>query len=258
MSEKRQGDLEAQVLVRGYAVTHPRDLDLPRRALAGYSQLAYAARGVMEVETPEGRWVAPPLRALWIPAGVQHSVHMAGEVAVRTLYFKRGLGRGRVPRTCRAVGVTPLLRQLILHAARTAPLYRDRAQHQRLAQVIVDQLEVADAVALQLPWPRDERAQRLARSIVETPGRSLAELTVAIGASKRTLERAFVRDTALTLGRWHQRARLLAAIRGLARGRDVLTVALDVGYQSASAFVAAFRKQLGTTPGRYFHVGHPT
>jgi AraC-like DNA-binding protein len=29
-------------------------------------------------------------------------------------------------------------------------------------------------------------------------------------------------------------------------------VALDVGYETASAFVAAFRRELGRTPGRYF------
>jgi AraC-like DNA-binding protein len=42
------------------------------------------------------------------------------------------------------------------------------------------------------------------------------------------------------------------ALRRLAEGAPVTAVALDVGYQTPSAFVAAFRRELGTTPGRYF------
>ena len=68
----------------------------------------------------------------------------------------------------------------------------------------------------------------------------------------RTLERVFLRETAMPLGRWRRRARLISALRLLAEGLDVTRVAVDVGYQASSAFIAAFRRELGTTPGRYF------
>jgi AraC-like DNA-binding protein len=32
----------------------------------------------------------------------------------------------------------------------------------------------------------------------------------------------------------------------------VTSVALDLGYETPSAFIAMFRRALGTTPGRYF------
>jgi AraC-like DNA-binding protein len=38
----------------------------------------------------------------------------------------------------------------------------------------------------------------------------------------------------------------------LAQGRPVTVVALDVGYDSPSAFIAMFKRTLGTTPRRYF------
>src|SRR3546814_4758502 len=44
------------------------------------SQFLYAATGVMAVSTPNGAWVAPPERAVWIPAGTPHSVRMVGAV----------------------------------------------------------------------------------------------------------------------------------------------------------------------------------
>jgi AraC-like DNA-binding protein len=43
-------------------------------------------------------------------------------------------------------------------------------------------------------------------------------------------------------------------MRLLAGGAPVTTVALEVGYESTSAFIAAFARALGTTPGRYYRV----
>jgi AraC-like DNA-binding protein len=75
------------------------------------------------------------------------------------------------------------------------------------------------------------------------------------GFSVRTLERRFAAETGMTFGQWRRHARLLEALRLLAAGRAVKTVARDAGYRSASAFVAAFSDTFGTTPGRYFGDG---
>lgn len=75
------------------------------------------------------------------------------------------------------------------------------------------------------------------------------------GGSKRTLERLFGDETGLSLGRWRQRMRLIESLRLLAEGLSVTRVALEVGYRSPSAYVSAFRRELGTTPGRYFANG---
>jgi len=242
------------LLLRSYAATHPTNVGIPARSYEGWDQLAYASRGVMSVVTSQGTWVVPPHRAVWIPAGVVHSVQMSGRVAVRTLFFRSRLSGGRLPRTCLAVNVSPLVRELVLHASRRSTLRRDKAADRRLAQVILDQLETLPAEPLQLPMPNDPRARKAAELLQAEPGEraSLAEVTRAIGASKRTLERLFLGETHMTLGRWRQRLRLVEALRLLATGHAVTRVALDVGYQSPSAFISAFRRELGTTPGRYF------
>ena len=46
--------------------------------------------------------------------------------------------------------------------------------------------------------------------------------------------------------------RLQAALHLLADGEQVGTVARLVGYDRASAFVAAFRRETGMTPATYF------
>ena len=72
------------------------------------------------------------------------------------------------------------------------------------------------------------------------------------GATSRTLTRLFRSETGLSFSQWRQQFRILEALRRLGRGQAVTTVALELGYDSPSAFIAMFRKALGKTPGQYF------
>jgi len=218
-----------------------------------WAQLVYACEGVMSVQTDEGTWVVPSHRGVWIPAGVEHAIAMSGWVAMRTLYIAPALVRG-LPRRCCVVAVPPLLRELILHAVAQGALRRDVREQRRLVDFLLDQLRALPAMPLELPMPRDARALRLARRWQEHPGAPppVDELARGAGASRRTLERLFQRETGMSLGRWRQQARLLHAMRLLARGEAVTSTALEVGYESPSAFIAAFTQVMGTTPGRYY------
>jgi AraC-like DNA-binding protein len=215
-------------------------------------QLVFASRGVMTVRTRQGVWVVPPLRAVWIPAQTPHSVAMSGAVSMRTLYFLPRLGRA-LPKKCFVMNVTPLLRELILHACRFPRLSKKAPAHRRIIEVIVDQLEAVHSIPLQLPHPSDSRARRVVQALLRNPGdqRTLERLCKDCGASKRTVQRLFIRETKMTFGKWRQQLRLLHSMQLLASGEKVTAAALEAGYSSASAFISMFRKQLGTTPMRY-------
>ena len=206
----------------------------------------------MTIRTRNGIWVVPPLRAVWIPAHTLHSVEMSGKVSMRTLYFLPKLCRGLAAK-CVVINVSPLLKELILHACKFSKLNRKAVTERRIIEVLVDQLKVIEAVPLQLPYPVDARALKVARALSEDPAdkRTLEELCADCGASKRTVQRLFLEGTKMTFARWRQQLRLFHAIQILASGEKVTTAALDAGYSSTSAFIAMFRKQLGTTPTQY-------
>lgn len=232
--------------VRGYAVTHPTGAAvLPQSR--GWDQLIYASAGVMTVHTSDGTWVVPPDRAVWVPAGVPHRIEMHGRTAVRTLYFQGGLVE--LPGDCRAVNVSPLLRELIRYAVTRCPLFLDDPAQARLVGVILDQLRELPDAPLRLPLPSDPRARAVAEALSADPATAP---TAAAGASRRTVERLFRTEIGLSVGEYRERARLLAALPRLAQGEPVTRVASAVGYATPSAFGAMFKRVLGVSPTRYF------
>jgi len=217
------------------------------------AQLLYASSGVMTVATEIGVWIVPPLRAVWIPAYTNHQIQASGPVAMRTLYIQPQIITG-LPDKCCVVAVTPLLRELILHVV-ALPVHDELIDaDQRLMQVILDQIQVMNIAPLELPIPQDSRLKKIYTHLAAEPGdkRTLADWGKTVGATGRTLARRFRLETGLTFGQWRQQIRILEALKRLALKEPVITVAIDLGYDSPSAFISMFKKALGKTPGQYF------
>jgi AraC-like DNA-binding protein len=177
---------------------------------------------------------------------------MSGEVALRNLYIRER--RAAALQTCSVVNVTPLLRELIVRTTLVGALDAAIPAQKRLIGVILDELKLLTAVPLQLPLPRDPRAAQFAALAEGEPGGKAPtrKMLRQCGASRRTLDRLFRAETAMSLGQWLRRQKLMHALRLLAAGEGVNAIALELGYNSASAFIAMFRRELGQTPMRYF------
>jgi AraC-like DNA-binding protein/quercetin dioxygenase-like cupin family protein len=218
-----------------------------------HGQLLYPADGAITVWTEDGVWVIPPQRALWVPGGIPHDTMATSDVALRTLLVEPERLTA-LPQSCCAVNITPLMRELILHAMDIPAVYDVTGADGRFMGVILDQLERLPLAPLHLPMPRDPRIKRISDILLEHPDdtRTLDDWAVSCGASARTLSRLFVSETRLTFGAWRKQVRLLKAIELLAADTPVTQVALDLGYESPSAFIAMFRRSLGDSPARYF------
>lgn len=216
-------------------------------------QLTYAIQGVLHVHTAAGSFVAPPQRAIWIPAGLEHEVHSSPHTEMRSLYLDDGSADPQ-PGSCRVLGVDALTRELIRSFSQLPVEYDEQGAEGRLAQVLLDRLRAAPQVHLSLPLPSDPRLRTLCHRLQAQPDddRTLAAWGERLGTSEKTLSRLFLRDTGLTFRAWRQRLRLLGALTPLEQGQRVTDVALLCGYDSTSAFIAAFRQQFGATPGEFF------
>jgi AraC-like DNA-binding protein len=182
---------------------------------------------VLSVRTAEATWVLPTTRALWIPARLPHETASdGGRATMRSLYIRPGLFPVSWAETDRPtpVAASPLMAELIGYLGEP-DLGASRRWH-------------AEALRAN---PADQR--------------TLREWGHEVGASERTLARAFAAEAGVPFGRWRTLLRLQAALSMLAAGEPVSRVAGRVGYDTPSAFVAAFRRETGQTPGSLFKDG---
>lgn len=223
------------------------------------AQLLHALSGVMTVITGEGSWVVPPQHALWLPSGVVHQSRCWGDVALRTLYVEPEAAGG-LPATCRLLEVSPLLRALINEAV-TLPIEYDVAGRDgQVMGLALAEIGRMPALPLSAPMPRDRRLARICEAILRDPGndQDLEHWARVGGLGRRTLTRLFRQETEMSFAEWRQQVRLMEALTRLAAGEPVTTVALDLGYDSPSAFSAMFRRIMGISPREYLRWTEPS
>ena len=224
-------------------------------------QLVYGAQGVMTVDTrghdhggPEQgeTWVVPPQRAVWLPPGIEHRIQTSSQVKFRTLYVAAEAAAA-MPQRCLAFAITPLLRELILRATELPVEYDEHGAPGRVMQLILDELASLISLPYNLPMPASKVLSRICRAIIENPNDriTIEELGSRHGTTTRTLARRFRRETGMSFSEWRRRARLLRALAWIAEGRPILAVALDLGYDSPSAFSAMFKREFGLPPTQY-------
>ncbi|MCC7272505.1 MAG: helix-turn-helix transcriptional regulator [Alphaproteobacteria bacterium] len=233
----------------------PKDF-APGHVIAPHShpraQLVHAVAGLMWVEVPAGTWAVPPRCALWIPAGVRHSLRMVGAVAMRTIYVDTA-AVADLPRGCTVIEVSPLLRELIVAATAEPVEYDEAGRGGHIIALLLDELRAAPTAPVHLPMPRDRRLARLCAALLAAPARddTLEDWGAAVGASGRTLARRFRAETGMSFAQWRRRARVVLALARLAEGEAVGSIARALGYASPSAFTATFRRTIGRAPGAY-------
>jgi len=214
-------------------------------------QVVWVSSGVANVRIRDGRtWVLPPSLALWLPAGLQHTAGASALTTMRSAYLRPDRCPLHLPEPT-VLAVPGLLRELITHLGddTLAPDARQRAE-----AVVFDLVRPVSVTTIGVPEPTDERLRPIAAGLRADPAddRELAHWGRQVGASARNLARLFLADTGLTFGQWRTQLRVQAALPLLADGMAVNRVAGRVGYATPSAFVAAFRRAVGVSPGAYF------
>jgi AraC-like DNA-binding protein len=217
-----------------------------------WSQLVYASEGVIAVESQNACWIVPTSRAIWVPAGQPHSIKMHGRVFLQTVYFESRPDTG-IDLSCAAYEITSLIRELIVHVCGIGIVKSDSAEHRNLIEFMIFQIRKLTRFPLMVPMPSDPRAKQLASRLIDNPGtnQSLAELCEECGTSLRTMQRVFSQELGLPLSRWRSQVTMMHALQLLASERNITEVALELGFESVSAFIYSFRKYLGVSPGQY-------
>ncbi|MFI5779670.1 AraC family transcriptional regulator [Nocardia sp. NPDC051570] len=227
-------------------------------------QIVWASQGVLTVEIDGGTWVLPPTRALWIPGGRPHRTGTSAGADMRGIFIEPDRCPIAFPDPT-LLRVDRLLHELFDHLTTGSMPPGDRAEpietpgvatdrRSRAETVVFDLLEPVEVIPVGAPTPADPRARVVAEALLRDPAddRTLEQFAPAAAASPRTLARIFLAETGITFGQWRTQIRLAASLPLLAAGLPMNRIADRVGYGTASAYVAAFRRAVGISPGRYF------
>ena len=211
------------------------------------AQLLYACEGVMLASTPQGKRVIAPFQALWIPAGVEHTITFLSSTKMRSLYFERNEYAGLLDSNqIKVFAATALIRELI------STLFKQqfptaKAEMRHLLLLLARECQSFEADIL---LPEKEPLRSLLNDMLKHRAWSRSAQTMAekLNVTPRTFSRHFLRDTGMNFRDWKHRMRLIFALEQIANGVSVKAAALSAGYSSPSTLCAEFKKLYSSCP----------
>lgn len=225
----------------------------PQHVLAMHShqraQLLYGAEGVIHVETPQGNWIIPPERAVWIPPQVPHKLTMFN-VKTCSLYILEQYSP-RQSQRCEVLAISALLRQLLL----TAPSIDEpfTARDHLLFDLILAELKAAPSINLHLPLPENKELLAICQNFLKEPNIHLSpeQIAAELYMSERHFSRLFKQQVGMPFSKWRQHACVLLSLERLMQNQPIQKIAYDFGFKNPAAFSTMFQRILGLSPSRY-------
>lgn len=220
----------------------------------GPGQLFYSLNGLFVVHSDAGHWVVQPDTVLQLLPGVAYTIRKADPVSVRCITLSEMPSQGLKPESG-LYSLTSLLREL-LEALYVTPVHAGTTDSKALllAELLTEAGMRRDETTYRCRFrPSDPRIAHICDYIYDNldAPRTLQEWATELNNDTRTLHRLFVREFGISFVQWRQQTRLMAALEWLAEGRPIMDVALDLGYQTQSAFAAMFRRNTGITPSEW-------
>jgi AraC-like DNA-binding protein len=217
-----------------------------------WGQLSRISLGLLEVELGPRKLTAPPEYLVWVPADAEHSAYVRQALEYTSAYLGTAQA-ARLPDEACLIPLTPVVGALLddfrLRGVTVVADTWDRRQ----GELLVEHLVRAGWTDSYLPDSADRQLSAILHAIRLDPGdaTTLAEWAERVHSTERTLARRFQRELGMSFVQWRNRVRLLQAFAWLKEDRPVHEIAARLGYGTASAFIAMFRKQVGFAPERY-------
>lgn len=210
----------------------------------------------MRLQAHGSAWSLPPARAALVAAGEPIRLLLNQKMSVCSVLFATSFTPAP-PAALAVFEMTPLARELVLECGRRPDMEEPLSDHGRALfralQMVTWELARTPSPVV-MPIGRSPNVIH-ALALMErhlSEGVRFADIARQVGQSPRTLARNFALEIGMSWSQIVQKMRIIRAIELLAETRSPVTeIALAVGYQSLSAFNAAFRAFTGQTPTAY-------
>lgn len=203
----------------------------------------------MQVETPQGNWIIPPERAVWIPPQTPHQITLF-KVKTCSLY----IDAASMPiqsEGCQVLAISALLRQLLLKAPSLNPPFDAHAR--LIFDLILAELAIAENVPLHLPMPTEPAMLAVCQQFLSAPNIHCSpdQFAQQLHLSERHFSRLFKQQVGLSFSKWRQHACVLLSLEKLMHNQSIQAIAYQFGFSQPAAFSMMFQRILGYPPTRY-------
>lgn len=216
------------------------------------AQFIYASEGAIQMQLGEREWYLPSTQALWIPPANIHSLIARKSVSYVSVFVDPSRLQD-LPDVATLYQPNRLLHELIIASAQYQEDYRTGTAEYRLIEVLLDQLQTLKTGSWSLPMPKSRGLKKIIDDFLSNPviDHSLANYSNCIGASLRTLQRQFRKETGYEFSIWRQNYLVQHAIGLMRQGHSVTRIALDFGYKNSASFSTMFKRTTGSSPKKY-------
>ncbi|MEH6630517.1 MAG: AraC family transcriptional regulator [Halopseudomonas aestusnigri] len=232
------------------------DPEPPKAMTFDRHYLLYSAQGGIRLEAEDRYWILPPSRAAWIPAGTNIKIEIIHRVTCCSILYDTDFINSNISH-CRVLAMPTFAREMVLHTQRWGPDQEALSNHAK--QFFLTLSGVCSELAQEPSevWVPKGKTEPMKRALEFTQNHlgdknSFAEVASASCLSERSLTRIFTQETGMTWGQMQRRMRMIRAMELLGTSDDqIANVALDVGYDSLSAFNRAFKEFSKVTPSEF-------
>lgn len=215
-------------------------------------QLILTLHGGVTCLTEKTYRIIPKNCAVWIPSGLPHSNTATKNSEILLMFIDPKLDY--LPNHCCTLKISNVLREMIVHFDNFPKNYEPGSHPSNFANVILFELSQMPIEKLSLSISGNIKIKMLIDNLINNPDdkKNIEDWAKHFAMSKKTFERFIISETGMTFGRWRQQILLLIAIERLVSGVSVQNTAYELGYNSVSAFITMFKKNLGKTPSYYY------
>ncbi len=218
-----------------------------------WHQIVFPFKGILQTKISESQFIIPHSTMLFIPAETNHESFVMTETKFFGIYLNPKVSI-HYPLKAKALAVTPFIRELILHIHQCVTNSNiSKGDITNLLNVLIDQTRNEDTCNMTLLLPRDRRLMVIFNALMEHPqlDTNLSGWAIQVGASERTLSRLFMKELGMSFPLWRQHLRLVSSLSLLDTNLSVQEIAFNVGYNSDSSYIHAFKNLFKQTPQKY-------
>lgn len=223
--------------------------------LSPINQFIYLNSGVLSVIGDHGRYFVPPQQGIFIAANTRHEL-LAKTAVTITIVSLSDEAIEPPKMAIQVLMVNKFLRSLVEEGQTLNTSVAWNSSDGRLLRLLRDRIITAEQLDIFLPFPTDKRLLSITEKLMKYPAlkSDLNSWGKFVDASSRTLSRRFKKETGITYSEWRQRLNIQIAIKHLAMGDSIKSIAKLLGYESSSAFIYMFKKQMGRPPNQFLAV----